>query len=476
MMTGAQYLESLERRKPRIFYKGARLDAPYRHPALAPHLRTAAATYDLARRFPDVMTATSNVTGERISRFTHLFWSVDDLLKKAAMLRLAGQETGTCFQRCVGLDAINAIWAATHDTDQAKGTDYHQRFRKFLAVVQGEDLMCAGAMTDVKGDRSLAPWKQADPDLYVRIVSRRADGIVIRGAKAHITGAANSHEILVMPTLGVPPEGAAYAVACAVPVDAPGLTLVFGRQTNDERKEEDGIDGGTPFGIVGGESTLIFEDVFVPTERVFMAGEGEFAGALVDRFAAWHRANYGACKAGNADVLLGATALLSEVNGTIGNAVVKDKLTEMVHLVETNFAGAMGSAALAKQLPAGNWLVDPLLANTVKQNVTRFVYQIARLAHDIGGGILSTLPADADFRNGEVGGLLRKYFAGKQGFDTDDKRKLIRYIEGMTSASTLVEALHGAGSPQAQRIVMLRQANLEEKANLARRLLGIGKR
>jgi 4-hydroxybutyryl-CoA dehydratase/vinylacetyl-CoA-Delta-isomerase len=473
MMTGAQYLESLARRKPRIFYKGERLEAPYRHPTLAPHLRTAAATYDLASRSPEVMTALSNLTGERISRFTHLFWSVDDLLKKAAMLRLVGQETGNCFQRCVGLDGINAIWSATYDIDQARGTDYHARFRRFLQRVQREDLMCAGAMTDVRGDRSLAPWNQADPDLYVHIVARRSDGIVIRGAKTHITGAANSHEILVMPTTGLPPEGADYAVTCAVPIDAPGLTLVFGRQTNDERKEEAGIDCGSEFGNVGGESTLIFDDVFVPTERVFMAGEGDAAGPLVERFAAWHRANYGSCKAGNADVLLGATALLAEINGTISNTIVKDKLTEIVHLVEGNYAGAIGSAALATQLPAGNWMVDPLLANTVKQNVTRVVYQIARLAHDIGGGILSTLPSDADFHNGEIGGLLRKYFAGKVGSDTDVKRKLIRFIEGITSSSTLVEALHGAGSPQAQRIVMLRQANLPEKTKLARKLLGL---
>jgi 4-hydroxybutyryl-CoA dehydratase/vinylacetyl-CoA-Delta-isomerase len=476
MMNGAQYVESLKQRKPRVFYKGERLAAPYDHPAISPHVKTASMTYELAQSHPDVMTATSHLTGAKVSRFTHLFWSAADLVQKIAMLRLVGQETGTCFQRCVGLDAINAIWSTSFEIDQAKGTDYHARFRRFLERVQREDLMCAGAMTDTKGDRSLAPWKQADPDLYVHIVARRPDGIVIRGAKTHITGAVNSHEILVMPTLGVPPEGADYAVACAVPIDAPGVTLVFGRQTNDERKLEGGVDCGTTFGVVGGESTILLEDVFVPNERVFMAGEGDFAGLLVDRFAAWHRANYGGCKAGNADVLLGAAALLAEVNGTIGNAIVKDKLTEMVHLVETNFAGAMGSSALGKQLPAGNWLVDPLLANTVKQNVTRFVYQVARLAHDVGGGILSTLPSDADFQNPEIGGLLRKYFAGKQGFDTDDKRRLIRYIEQMTSVSTLVEALHGAGSPQAQRIVMLRQGNLQEKAKLAKRVIGLGGR
>ncbi len=478
MMTGAQYLESLKQRRPRIFYKGKQLTHPFDHPALKPHLKTAAATYDLAHdpRHTATMTATSHLTGGKVSRFTHLFWSGEDLLRKVAMLRLLGQETGTCFQRCVGLDGLNAVWAATWEIDRQNGTDYHARFRAWLTEVQQKDLMAAGAMTDPKGDRSLPPWKQADPDLYLHIVERRPDGIVIRGAKTHITGAVNSHEVLVMPTLGVPPEGADYAVACAVPIDAKGLTLVFGRQSNDERKEEEGIDCGSPFGVVGGESTLLFEDVFVPHERVFMAGEGEFAGPLVDRFAAWHRANYGGCKAGNADVLLGATALLAEINGTIGNAMVKDKLTEMVHLVETNYASAVGAAALATQLPAGNWLVDPLLANAVKQNVTRFVYQVARLAHDLGGGILSTLPSDADFRSSEVGGLLHKYFAGKAGFATDDKRKLIRYIEGMTSVSTLVEALHGAGSPQAQRIVMLRQANLGEKARLARQVLGLGKK
>lgn len=478
MMNGRQYVESLKARKPRVFYLGERMENPYDHPAIVPHVRTAAVTYDLAMdpANAEVMTAASNLTGERISRFTHLFWSVDDLVKKLAMLRLVGQETGTCFQRCVGLDGINAIWAATYEIDRAKGTDYHARFRKFLERLQREDLMSAGAMTDVKGDRSLAPWQQADPDLYVRIVGRKPGGIVIRGAKTHITGAVNSHEILVMPTLGLPPEGADYAVTCAVPIDAPGLTVVFGRQTNDSRKEEpDPFDYGTAFGVVGGESTLIFEDVFVPDERVFMAGEGEFAGALVEQFASWHRANYGGCKAGNLDVLLGATALLAEIHGTIKNAVVKDKLTEIVHLVETNYAGAVGSSALATQLPAGNWLVDPLLANTVKQNVTRFIYQVARLAHDVSGGILSTLPSNADFHSGEIGGLLTKYFAGKQGFSTADKRKLCRYIENMTSVATLVEALHGAGSPQAQRIVMLRQADLSGKARLAKKVIGLGK-
>lgn len=479
MMNGKQYIESLKACKPRVYYQGERLDDPYSHPAILPHVKTAAVTYDLAMEdgYKEIMTATSHLTGEKVSRFTHLFWSVDDLVKKIEMLRLIGQKTGTCFQRCVGLDGINAIWSVAYEIDKAKGTQYLPRFTAFLQRLQREDLMSAGAMTDVKGDRSLPPWQQPDPDMFVRIAERRPDGVVIRGAKTHITGAVNSHEVLVMPTLGLPPEGADYAVACAVPVDAPGLTLVFGRQTNDARKEEEGLfDCGTSYGVVGGECTLIFEDVFVPNERVFMDGEGEFAGMLVDRFSSWHRANYGGCKAGNADILLGATALLSEIHGTIRNSIVKDKLTEIVHLVETIYASAIGSSAMGTKLPAGNWMVDPLLANTVKQNVTRFLYQVGRLAHDLGGGLLSTLPSDADFRNGEIGGLLTKYFAGKEGFPTESKRRLCRYIENMTSAATLVEALHGAGSPQAQRIVMLRQANLPEKAKMAKKVIGISEK
>jgi 4-hydroxybutyryl-CoA dehydratase/vinylacetyl-CoA-Delta-isomerase len=222
---------------------------------------------------------------------------------------------------------------------------------------------------------------------------------------------------------------------------------------------------------VGGEAMVVFDDVFVPTERIFLNGEVEHVGQLVNYFATWHRANYGGCKGGNADVLIGATAKMTKVLGTDKNAVVKDKLVEMIHMNETTYAGAIGASAMGYPLPCGSYMVDAMMANTVKQNITRNVYQIGRLAHDLSGGFLATMPDQAALENPEIGDLVRKYHTANPDYDVDERIKLGRYIENMTSVTTLVEAMHGAGSPQAQRIVMLGQANIDEKMAMADRVI-----
>lgn len=332
--SGAEYIASLRELKPIIYYKGKRIEDVTRHPATAPHVRAAAMTYALARddEYRDLATATSHLTGQTISRFTHVHQNIDDLIKKVKLLRVLGQKTGTCFQRCVGLDGINATYSVTYEIDQNCDTEYFDRFKKWLAYIQNENRMVAGAMTDPKGDRSKSPSDQSDPDQYVHVVERLADGIVIRGAKLHQTGAVNSHEILVMPGTAVDKRSKDYAVVCAVPVDAAGVTMIFGRQSNDERRDNlERIDVGKPsFGAVGGEAVVVFEDVFVPSERVFMDGEADFTGTLVYRFAAHHRANYGACKTGLMDILTGAVGYLSQIHGTAAASHVKDKITETV--------------------------------------------------------------------------------------------------------------------------------------------------
>jgi 4-hydroxybutyryl-CoA dehydratase/vinylacetyl-CoA-Delta-isomerase len=215
-------------------------------------------------------------------------------------------------------------------------------------MIQRTNKMVVGAMTDPKGDRSLPPCQQCDPDMFTHVVERRDDGVVIRGAKAHQTGAANSHEILVMPTQMMRPEDADFALVCAVPVNAPGVLQVFGRQTNDDRKLTCSLDqGNCDFGMVGGETLLVFEDVFVPRERVFMCGETEFTGSMVERFATLHRQNYGGCKGGVSDVLIGACALASEMQGTIKASHIKDKLAEMMHLAETIYSGSVSCSPTA---------------------------------------------------------------------------------------------------------------------------------
>ncbi len=474
LKTPLEYVESLRALNIRAYVGGERVDSVVDHPAIAPHINTVAKTYELAHveEHREVMTTISHLTGERIHRYTHIFQSADDLVKKIQMLRLLGQTTGTCFQRCVGLDALNATYAITFEVDAAEGTDYHERFKRYLQRVQAEDLMLAGAMTDPKGHRAQKPSEQADPDQFVRVVERRPDGVVIRGAKLHNTGGINAHEILVLPGTGLTADEGDYAIACAVPADAEGVVFIFGRQSNDSRKLEGGCDIGNPrFGVVGGEAMVVFDDVFVPTENIFLNGETRYCGTLVNYFATWHRANYGGCKGGNADVLIGATAKMTRILGTERNAIVKDKLTEMIHLNETTYASAIGASAMGYALPCGSFMVEPMMANTVKQNITRNVYQIGRLSHDLAGGFLATMPDQKALQNPEIGDLVRKYHTANPDYTADERIRYGRYIENMTSTTTMVEAMHGAGSPQAQRIVMLALASLDSKIALADQVL-----
>ncbi len=437
-------------------------------------------TYTLAQmdEYKDIMTVESNLTGKRINRFCHLHQSPADLVMKVKMQRLMGQKTAACFQRCVGMDAFNAIFSTTYEMDKKHGTEYHKRFVEYLKMVQENDWTVDGAMTDPKGDRGLSPSQQKDPDMFVHIVEKRKDGIVVRGAKAHQTGAVNSHEHLIMPTIAMKEEDKAYAVSFAIPSDAEGVLMIYGRQSCDTRKMEEfhTLDvGNSMFG--GHEALVIFDNVFIPWERVFMCEEYDFSGMMVERFAGYHRQSYGGCKVGVGDVLIGAAALAADYNGAAKASHIKDKLIEMIHLNETLYACGIACSSEGQKTQAGNYQIDLLLANVCKQNVTRFPYEIARLAEDIAGGIMVTMPSEADFRSKEVGHYVEKYLRGVDSVPTEDRMRVLRLIENMTLGTAAVgyrtESLHGAGSPQAQRIMIARQGNLEAKKELAKNIARI---
>ncbi|MGI6711398.1 MAG: 4-hydroxyphenylacetate 3-hydroxylase family protein [Bacillota bacterium] len=479
LMTAQEYIDSLKKLKRTIYVMGELVEDPVNHPIVRPSVNSVALTYQLALEpeYEDLMTCTSNITGEKINRFSHLHQSTDDLIKKVKMLRLLGQKTGTCFQRCVGMDSFNAIDSTTFEIDQQYKTNYHQRFRNYVKYIQENDLFVDGAMTDPKGDRGLGPSKQADPDLFLRIVEKREDGIVVRGAKAHQTGMINSHEIIVMPTITMTEADKDYAVAFAVPADAQGIIYIYGRQSCDTRKLEKGnMDvGNAQFG--GQEVLTIFDDVFVPWDRVFMCGEYEYSGMLVERFAGYHRQSYGGCKVGVGDVLIGASALVAEYNGVPKVSHIKDKIIEMTHLNETLYACGIACSAEGRKTLSGTYLIDVLLANVCKQNVTRFPYEIARLAQDIAGGLIGTMPSESDLRHPEIGKLIDKYLRGVDNIPTEHRLRIMRLIENLTIGSAavgyLIESMHGAGSPQAQRIMIARQSNIEHKKQLAKKLAGI---
>lgn len=416
LMTGDEYVRSLQKIKMKIFLFGEEIDNPVGNPILQPAVNSVKATYDLAQNpeYADLMTATSSLTGEKINRFTHIHQSPDDLVKKVKMQRLLGQKTAACFQRCVGMDSFNSVYSTTYEVDKKYGTHYHDNFVKFATYVQQNDLTVDGAMTDTKGDRSLSPSKQADPDLFLHVVERRPDGIVVRGAKAHQTGILNSHEVIVMPTIAMGPDDKDYAVSFAVPLDTEGLMMIVGRQSCDTRKTEGcQLDlGNSTYG--GMEALTVFDNVFVPNDRIFLNGETEFAGMLVERFAGYHRQSYGGCKVGVGDVLIGATALASEYNGVEKASHIKDKLIEMVHLNETLYCCGIACSAEGQPTESGNYLIDLMLANVCKQNVTRFPYEIARLAQDIAGGLMVTLPSEKDMDHPVVGPVIRKYLQALQ--------------------------------------------------------------
>jgi 4-hydroxybutyryl-CoA dehydratase/vinylacetyl-CoA-Delta-isomerase len=455
------------------------VDDPTEHPILRPSLNALARTYDLAHD-PDRagLFVRRGLDGKGINCFTSLHQGTQDLLDKVKALRILGQETGTCFQRCVGWDALNALESTTFEMDQALGTPYHSRLVDYLRYVQRDDLVCNGAMTDVKGDRSRRPSQQVDPDMFLRVVARRRDGLVVRGAKAHQTGAVFSHEIIVMPTLSMREEDQDYAVAFAIPIDTEGVVHVLGRQSCDTRKLEGStLDvGNATFG--GHEALVIFDDVFVPNDRIFMDGEWQFSRALVERFAGYHRQSYGGCKVGVGDVLIGAAALATEHIGVDRASHVKRKLGEMIHLNETIFSCGLSCSVAGTAMPSGTYLVDLLLANVCKQNVTRFPYEIARLAEDLAGGLMVTMPSERDLNHPEVGPLVEKYLRGVAEIPTADRMRILRLVENLTLGTSAVsyrtESMHGAGSPEAQVIMIGRLAGLEAKKALAKRLAGLG--
>lgn len=478
MMNASQYEESLRKLNLVVYMFGKRVEDVVDNPIIRPSMNAVAATYELAHKpeHEDIMTATSHLTGKKVNRFCHIHQSIDDLVKKSKMGRLLGAHTACCFQRCVGMDSLNALSMVSFDIDAKYGTEYNKRFLKYLEYVQENDLTCDGAMTDPKGDRGLAPHQQADPDMFMHVVEERADGIVVRGAKAHQTGAVNSHEIIIMPTISMREEDKDYAISFALPSDAEGITYIMGRQSCDTRKLEDGIiDRGNQF-YGGHEALVVFENVFVPWERVFMYKEYEFAGQLVEQFAAYHRQSY-ACKVGVGDVLIGATQTIAEYNGVSKASHIKDKIIEMNQLNETLYCGSIACASQGHKEASGTYFVNTLLANVHKQNVTRFPYEISRLAQDIAGGLMVTLPSEADFRSPEVGKWMEKYYKGKADVPTENRMRILRLIENITLGTAavgyLTESMHGAGSPQAQRIMISRRVNLKEKQRLAKKICGI---
>ncbi|MEW6671965.1 MAG: 4-hydroxyphenylacetate 3-hydroxylase N-terminal domain-containing protein [Thermodesulfobacteriota bacterium] len=474
LKTKSEYIESLRRMKPAVYMFGEKIDNVVDNPRLRAGIEATGATYELAQmpEYRDLLVTTSPLIDEPVNRFTLPPGSVQDLVARVKINRALGNWVGTCHQRCTGLDCLSALSIVTYDIDRKYDTGYYPRFIEFLKHVQKNDLTANAGVTDVKGDRSLSPQEQPDPDVYLHVVEKRDDGIVVRGAKAHQTGSVSSHEIIVLPTRALRKGEEAFALAFAVPTDAPGLIHIVGRSSLDTR-ELDGCDcGNARYSKYC--PTVIFDDVFVPWDRVFMFGEVEFAQEMVARFSAFHRQSHGGCKSGKIDCMTGAALTMMDYNGTAKAGHLKQKVIDMIHRAETLYGCSLAASYEGHREPSGTYFIDPVLANASKIHEGREMAEATRLMIDVAGGFVADLPSDRDLENEKIGPLIKKYLKGASDIPTEKRIKMYRLVEkmAMESADTISD-IHGGGSPEAHRITIFRESNVDAKKKAAKRLAGI---
>ncbi|HEX3500726.1 MAG TPA: 4-hydroxyphenylacetate 3-hydroxylase N-terminal domain-containing protein [Stellaceae bacterium] len=479
-LSAADYRESLRRYRPRVFVDGRAIESVADEPALAPGIAAIGLAYDFAR-LPEhqvLMLARQMTSGKTVNRMLHINETSTDLLYKLEAIRLLCKHSG-CAQRYLTHDAFNALFQSTRRTDAAHGTTYHQRFLAYMHHIQDEDLTCGVAMTDAKGDRSKRPHEQAVPEVYVRIVERRTDGVVISGTKAIVTGAPYVHELLVMPCRNMVREDADFAVCCAVPLDAPGITIVArpaGRPGESAAK----------FSGRYGQSTgvVIFDNVLVPWDNVFLAGEWSEAEFLTRTYATHHRHSCIGARAGFGDLLIGAGVLMNEANGLDpkldpgGTGHVRDAMVELIKIVEGFFACGVAASVYGKRDPAGNIEPDGVFANIGKLLLATQIYDMQRLAHYVSGGLVVALPGPDEDHNPATAARLAAVLAGRADIAAKERLEVARLMEDLTASYSAgwysLISLHGGGSPEAMKREIYRRYPLEDKAALVEQLLDRG--
>jgi len=483
MRTKEQYMNDLGKMKSNIYYNGEkinRLDERQLH-----CINTIGTTFDMVENYADLMQVKSHLSGEIINRFTHIHQNTDDLHKKQDMTRKLCQKVGGCIQRCMGCDAANAVYNVSYEADKSnKGeTNYHENFKKWMERFQREDLIAACAQTDVKGNRIKRPADQEDPDMYVRVVEKRDDGIIVNGCKVHISEASVSDEIIVVPTRALRPEDKDYAVAFAVPGDYDGVKQVVTIHNLRERKhfKRGFIPGYT-------DSYIIFDNVFIPWERVFLCGEYQHAGVLALLFALFHRHSYSGCKPAIGDLITGTAALAAEYNNVHKAPHVRHKLAELIMVTELGYAAGYTASDLGKPevyMPGlgfipygpGSYIPNSIYCNVGRCLTGENVYREAEIICDISGGIPATFPHEKDFLNPELKDYLNKYITRNPKIAPHNAAQFWRYVGDMLCSASggimQVGGYHGGGSPVMEQIAITTQYDIEARKKMVKAIAGI---
>ena len=474
MKTSKEYKRSLKEMRPNIYKFGELIKDVTTHPATRRTVEGHAQIFDAAYKpeYKEILTTTSSLTGKRVSRYLSILRNAEDMIANVRMKRLMFNLTGTCTGgRCAGFNALNAMYATTFNMDKDLETKYHERLKNWLKDAQERDITIAGALTDPKGDRSKNPSQQKDPDMCLHVVEQNEEGIVVRGAKVMICGVAAANEVFVMPGAGYKKEDKDYAISFVIPRDIKNLTIVETRRPSDHRELEEGFD--IPVNIGGiTQAYLLFEDVFVPKERIFMCGEHQYTREAVMNFIAPYRAAIGGCVAGQGDIMIGAAVLMARANG-LSEKNFREKITQMIINNETTFAIGIAASVLGKKHPSGVWIPDQLLSNVNKVHVARLPYETKRITQDIAGGIAETgcLPSYKDINNPQYGELLKKYLKANTSGVT--RAKIARLIEWLTIGAGVPGCMHGGGSPDGAKIVINAKTDINHYIELAKRLADI---
>ncbi len=485
MRTFEEYYNALLKMKPNIWIGDEKVGRG--DPRIKGGIGIVRETYERALdpEYEDLCTTTSHITGEKISRFCHIHQSIEDLLKKQRMTRVLCHRVGGCIQRCMGIDALNALSVITYELDQALGTDHYQRFLAYMKLFQENDLAASCASTDAKGDRSKRPHEQENPDAYLRVIETRDDGIIVRGAKQSITNTPYVDEIIAVPCRFMGPEDKDYAVAFALPADWDGVKLLARPAYFKQPKNIPPELKVKTMELGDVETFIIFDDVFVPNERIFLNGHGDprqtpYAGFLALMFAHYHRHSYTGCKTAMSEILASAAALVAEYNGIENTSHAKDKISHLIGTAELVFAAGESSAYHSEKAPSGTQVPDEILTNAGRRLAGENIYEEYKMVADLAGGLMATLPYLDTFFNDEVGPLAMKYMKRNPRVKPENVLKCFKGLEciGCSEIAGLLQVagLHGGGSPAMETIAMMGRYDLEKLKNISKYLFGIKSR
>ncbi len=473
LKNGEQYVEGIRKMRPNIYKWGELIKDVTTDPATRLHIQSVKRSYDLSHdpEKASIYTAKSHLTGETVHRWNTLMQSAEDVMGNSNMKREQYHQSGTCQgATCAGWTAMNVLWDITWQMDKDLGTHYHERVRKYWQYMEDNAITMAGAITDAKGNRSLRPSQQANKDSNLHVKEIRPDGIVLRGYKCQICGVAAAHEIICLPGSGYGDTEKDFCVAAAITRDIEGLTIVETRRPSDARDEEEGWDVPKAGNIT--QTFLIFEDVFVPNDRVFMCGEAKYTGRLLMTFTSIYRAAIGACVAGQGDIMIGAAINMARANG-LSMKPFQDKLVQMAINNEITFGLGLGAMMRGKKQASGLFVPDALLAHANKTQVAKLPYETKVIAQDISGGIAETgcFPSYQDIQSPAYGKqILAALTAGADG---ETRARAARLVEWLTVGGGIPGCMHGGGSPDGARLVVKAMTKWEDYAAEARRIAGI---